>query len=443
MQLGERLKAVGWRGSAAGLGLLLALCAPLRAADAKIGQGIRKGSLILRPGVFAEVRYDSNVFRNSTADEGASVESAPILRLQPELGFATTGGSKLTLSGKASLDLRQYIHDKESVKSQSRFGAHLDLDAVAGGEGAVALEASERFHFQPEPGSNQDYLSDVPTYDRIYNTTVFTGVIRPGRGVLQIRPAYGFNTQYFLDYDLANRSTHTLSLGLNWRFLPKTAVVLDASYGWRSFAAGDLPDANPLRVRGGLRGLLTPRFALQLEGGYGNSFASEGDNFESIIGTLSGTYRFGHRATIAASYSRDFKDTTWANYYDSHLFTLNWTQQFGTSIQVRVGASYEQLLYGTFIGDATGVTFRKDVPEGTGVVRGEIYNARSDGLVRGGIDLEWHPNAWLAVGLGYQLEQRITEAGARSYTPDPDVPDPVNEAAYVKHQVFSRVGVVY
>jgi len=402
------------------------------------GQGFKSKHFVLRPGIFTELRYDSNVFRDSAYDQSADIVAAPMFRVLPEVSLETRRSKRLELKGRAQVDVRTYFSDDPFVQNQSHVGTHLQLGGVLAKEGVLSLEGSERFDFQPEPGTHNDFISDVLTFDRIYNASRIAAVIRPGGGMLQFRAGYAYVTNRYVDFGPGDRSTHTLRAQARWRFLPKTALFIQGSYGWREFLGTDyISSATPLRVSGGVRGLLTPKLSLELSGGYGNLGAEKGESFESVIGRFSARYRISHRMAADLSYRRDFMDTSWSNYYDSHLISVGWTQQIGGHFVLGVRVGYEYMMFSP-------LTYSPElIEEGKIAVREGIAEDRQDGLLRGSMTLDWHPNEWLTIGAGYTVDQRFSSAGARVWTEEADIIDPVDEADYAKHQVYTRLGVVY
>ncbi|MDY0059450.1 MAG: outer membrane beta-barrel protein [Myxococcota bacterium] len=414
-----------------GLTVLLALVVAAPRAEAGPGDGIRQGYFLIHPAVAVEGRYDTNVFRVGPDDQQTDLTAAPLLRLLPQVTIETLPSRKAELQGTAGLELRTFLHDSPQVDNQSNFGAHLDLRGAVGMDSWIGAEAIERFYFQPEPGSDQNFLTDVTTFDRLYNHTELRGVLRPGHGMLEFTPRYQLLLERFLDFSVADRTIHTVGLDGRWKFFPKTAVVVRSSYGWREFDNDYIPSSNPLRVTGGLLGLITPKLSLDLEVGYGNSFTDEAESFSSVIGTLRATERFTERMILSGGYRRDFRDTPWSSHYDSHLFDLRWNQQIAGQVGIQAGVSYEFRFFTPLLASQRGVTLRD-----------EIRDERQDGVTRGELLVEWHPNDWFTVGAGYQLERRATDAIAAIETSD-GMATIVNDAAYIKHQVYTRLGVLY
>lgn len=418
-------------GAALAAALLLCTAATTRPAAAEPGDGLRQGTLLLHPAVFLEVRYDSNLFRDSSRDQASAPLQTPMLRLLPELSVQTTRGGKGELKGLAQLDLRQYLNDQPQVGQQSNFGAHLALDGELGKGSAIGLVARQRFDYQPEPGAFAEYLSSIPTFDRFYNASSIGAAIHPGGGALEITPGYQLELERFPDYPEADRTNHAATLRGRWRFMPKTAIILRSSYGWRSFGNEDIPAANPLRAAIGLSGLVTPRLSVLLLGGYGNTLTDRGASFEGPIGSAGLTYKLTERMVASVGYERDFRDTVWSAYYDSHLFQGRWRQLIAGRWQVLAGAGYEIRLFSPLLVRTPGVA-----------IHDQVMDSRTDGVFRADARVEWRPNDWLSASLGYLFEKRSTDAAARVSAPLSPV-DPLNYAEYDKHQVFSKVGFIY
>ncbi len=418
--------------------------APVTPCMAKAGSGIPKGAFVIHPSVEGELGWDSNIFRNSADDTDTEPVSVGMVKVFPGLRVETSDEYRHKVEGSLLLEGRKYLSDEYYFENQSNFGVHLDTNFHFWRKGAFSLVAREAFHYQPVPGSRQQYVSNVATFDRILNNGYFGILLRPGGGVLEFEPGVSTSNVYFMDYSAANRSVPTLSARLKWKFFPKTALFLRGSYGWRSFDNEYIADASPLRITGGIRGLITPKISMSLEGGYGNLNAEKGDNYEGFIGRVGADYRPNSRWSFGVAYRRDFRDTTWSNYYQLDDFSARTRLMLGSQLSLDGSFHYGIYSFSTFSGDAEGITFRDDeVDQAGNIVRGDVFKSRRDNVLRGDFALTWGASSWLQLSLGYMLDQRITEAGARQYTPDPTVPDPVNEASYVRHQVYFKMSALY
>jgi hypothetical protein len=129
--------------------------------------------------------------------------------------------------------------------------------------------------------------------------------VRPGGGAIDAGAGYAFALESYEAYrpltpgtptdpnvdptkfGQFGSQTHRLSLDARWRFLPKTAVTLDASWALRFY---DSQTANvatkPLRVEAGLAGLLTEKVRIILRGGWLKTFAAAGAEFSGPVAQL-------------------------------------------------------------------------------------------------------------------------------------------------------------
>ena len=98
----------------------------------------------------------------------------------------------------------------------------------------------------------------------------------PDPGALRLREAiaarYGVaadeRTSQTDDLRIANSMGHLLTVDLSWKWLPKTAIVLQVSQGYITYFNSQngrsKPTSYPLHALGGLRGLITAKLAINL-----------------------------------------------------------------------------------------------------------------------------------------------------------------------------------
>jgi hypothetical protein len=72
--------------------------------------------------------------------------------------------------------------------------------------------------------------------------------------------------------DRFNYSNLRTALEARWRFLPKTAVVVDTQFNLRNYLQGPTPEALLFSARAGLAGLITPKISVTALLGYGKDF---------------------------------------------------------------------------------------------------------------------------------------------------------------------------
>ncbi len=87
-----------------------------------------------------------------------------------------------------------------------------------------------------------------------------------------------------------NYSNVNFGLDGKWKFLPKTALLLQSSFDMLSYftPSTQAKGANVLRVQAGLAGLVTPHLTVTALAGYGGDFA--GSNLHTVIGNADVTY---------------------------------------------------------------------------------------------------------------------------------------------------------
>ncbi len=318
--------------------------------DPKVGEGVgyRVGSLELHPGFAGEFGYDSNMFlRNS--DE--NVVDVWRIRITPSLSLSTLKGErnednglrKIEFSAGLAATYNEYIangnDDSGGVDKVSDFrniGANANINLVINPNGPFGgrLHGSVIRTVQP---SN---LSDTSAaYNRINAIGGAELMWIPGGGLFDWRVGYQYSTTIFEEsmFEDLNNGTHQLATRGRWRFLPRTALLFDASTSFvRFFDIGDtgyLLDSNPIRARIGLNGLMTNNFALLAMVGWGVSFTKDGtapgENFDSPIAQVELTYYptpapgltdSAREASLTLSrislgYTRDFYNSYYGSYF--------------------------------------------------------------------------------------------------------------------------------
>ena len=193
-------------------------------------------------------------------------------------------------------------------------------------------------------GAIQFNLGDDFTYsDKTRNLALSVGAvslfnearaqldIRPGGGALEISPRASYALEQFRA--LADRlpagcnagdtcdparvpemSYQNIRGGLDarWKFLPKTAIVLESNFDSRLYNNPD-PTVNPpsllLRAVGGLQGLLTTKIAVVAKAGWAYDFAvapnaPPGSNASTFLAHVEGAYLLTEASNFRAGYYR-------------------------------------------------------------------------------------------------------------------------------------------
>jgi hypothetical protein len=317
------------------------------------GMGYRVGDLELHPGLAGEFGYDSNFYLRGSKDNAPIVDVLRV-RITPSLSLSTLGAQR---RGEGS-------EQQEPPKVNFRAGVagiyneyiatNSDYRSDTSKFRNVGALANFNLHILPERPWGAQFFGDLTrtiqpsnfgdtsyAYNRI-NADVGGEVIwAPGGGMFDWRVGYRFDTTLFESdaYKGLNNNTNTINTRGRWRFLPRTALMFDASQGFtrytnRNAGSGFLLDSDPLRARIGLNGLITQYFGFLALGGWGTTFskangAIPADNYEGPIGQVQLTFfptpapgladqpreASLTLASIGVGYTRDFANSYLGSFY--------------------------------------------------------------------------------------------------------------------------------
>ena len=260
----------------------LAAVAPAARAAGDLGFKIGEaGRLHLR--LELDGQYDSNALYS----QGGTPVSAWLVDVIPGFELQVAGrNASLSLTG--NLDVKQYL--TEAAKDLSAVFGNASLGASVNRDGTVGVELTDAYSRSDQTPSlslDQAVISN-------HNDLKLAVPIRPGGGALDLSVAGQWVRESFEQYvypiacSPSAGPTCTTDVGAygynqyggaveaRWRFLPRTALVLNGDYFQRD------PDDDSVslpvhgwRVYGGLAGLVTARLAVTLKGGYGAASSSE------------------------------------------------------------------------------------------------------------------------------------------------------------------------
>jgi hypothetical protein len=252
------------------------------------GIGIRTGDLELHPSIAAELGYDSNYFQRAGAGPASEspVVDAYRLRITPSISIsplrARLRGSQATVpkqdflfQANAFVSYNELFGDEE-VEDQQHLDAGAGLRVDIAPQRQFGADIYGDFLRQGEP-------SNLPDTNAAFDRGTLRGgaglTWRPGGGLFDWRVGYEAAYNYFEDepYEGLDNIQHTVNTRGRWRFLPRSALLYDASYTMIRYLTdgGPQPDGDYVEARLGFSGLVTARLALLGMLGWSSSFYEE------------------------------------------------------------------------------------------------------------------------------------------------------------------------
>jgi hypothetical protein len=399
------------------------------------GPGYRVGDFEIHPGAAAEFGYDSNYLRRAASETPAG---SLRLRLTPSVSLATLsqqrkeeGGGQapppsVEFKGAASLTYNEFFPvgaggDAAALRAQRDVGVMLDLGLVIfprrSWSGNLnfgymrALTPTE----QGVVNASQDKFAFTRDMPRGAAELIWT----PGAGLFEWRLGYSFSGTIFesSQFSTLTNFQNSITTRGRWRFLPRTALIYDASFGFVTYTGpaqeaqgGKLP-SHPMRARLGINGLITPSFSILAMAGWGASFYSPASDpfarqdFDSVIGQLelkwfltpSPTVEAGSLSTptlssVSVGFVRDFYDSYIGNFYERDRGYLSFSFFYG----------------GKFLIVADGGAGPIRYPQS--IVSGQHVNAFTDIRIDAGLFAEYRFKDWFGVNASVRYNENINKS---------------------------------
>jgi hypothetical protein len=373
-------------------GLLALVLAP--AAAAGPGDGIRLGGSAgrLHPYLELEGRYDSNLVFTAEGEQ----EGGFILHVRPGLTLASPS-ERAAVDFRAHLDWAQHLGESSDL---SRLFGEAALGVGLNRRGSLGLELTDAFR---RSSSTQNLTLGYAVVSNTNDLRVSVP-FRPGGGAFVTTLTGGWRLETFepfvkgtlcedgsvacdegavaqLDY-----SDLTGGLDLRWKFLPKTAVVLQGEY-WRRFPSDTDAGSEISGYRGwaGVAGLFSAHVAGTLRGGYGSASLSPG-SISTWLANGELEWIPLETASLKVGYLHDLgADPGAAGGYTSHRGYADARVLLAARYTTQLSASYERRAY-----------------EGA-----ELIEAADLLTVTPSVDVELA--RWLTVGAGVSYTRRTSE----------------------------------
>lgn len=358
------------------LGQLAGAQAFLADRAANQGRGIRVGNFELHPGVAAEFGYDSNVFY--TPPSGSAVQALR-LRLTPSFAISTLTDQRLQ-GGNSTANNNN--SDTPQLPPAVNFSAHVDATyhlfipvvgtfsgtnpsnlGVNGGF-TVSLFPQRTWQFlindefsrivqgsvgtvATGPGAAPDFGVSLSNFNRLQNQGQLELGYAPNSGTLDFRLGVISRLTFFEQQSFGYLSNTSIEVYLRnrWRFLPKTALMFDASttptlyINPNTLTTGpSITNTFPVRARIGINGLLTERLSLLLMVGYQGIYANQGDNLSTIIAQAELRYIFSELTAFRLGLIRDGNTSFVGNYYIRNQLYLGINQTIARRFYINAEA---------------------------------------------------------------------------------------------------------
>lgn len=271
--------------------LCVALLALPAAAQVPTAPGVKIGEGRLHPFLQVDGRFDSLIGFFNVINGVGQPSPEIILHVRPGLRFDLTSDSTMVAFDGAAEYLWYTGALSPSSTQLSRFQANVGLDARFNRDGAAEVQIADRM---TRSDRTQNPAAGVGVIS-LYNNAKLAVPIHPGGRALEVTPSVAFGVEFFdplltgtisgctagdptcdpTAVSQMNYGNLTFGLSGRWKFLPKTAFVLDATFDYRLYfnsATANLPGL-VLRVQTGLIGLISPRISVTLLAGYGGNLA--------------------------------------------------------------------------------------------------------------------------------------------------------------------------
>jgi len=381
--------------------------------------GLKVGEGRLHPFIDLEFHYDS-VAGLFPYNGVTSLRPEFIARIRPGLKLEVPSDT-VSLNVYGNLDYLYFTGLLTPFDQQaSRLEADANVSATFNPKGSVSavledgLRRGDRIN---NPLLGVGVLS-------FFNQTRLTVPIRPGGGALEIAPKVALSLEFFQPVSQATTPGCTLDPTCNpaavlamsyvnlqpgvearWKFLPKTAIVLDASFDVRSYftAAGNLPPSL-LKAYAGLSGLITPKLSVQAKVGWGFDFGTSGAN--TVLAHLEASYALTESLSVKGGYLRSlFPVPVYGVYGDDRLY-VEGKMQLNGRLNLHGAFTFD---YVSYYGNAK----------------------RNDMLISADVGPEYQILQWLTVSGAYLFSSHFSSLSS------------AQSLNYARHELFVRVTFQY
>ena len=358
------------RGAIAGAratALVALLLATLPRAARADGQGLAVGETArLHFQLELEARYDSLAGQGGIGNVTSPVVDPAEIILHAKPGLRLNApGNRVDFEASAALDWSKYTGWLAPTTDLSYLGGSAGAALEMGKGGPVGLRVVEAFN-------RSDHTTNpalgVGAITNANNLAARLGFI-PGGGAIEAGVGYAFGLEAYTPYrpnvqgqpptDPSSdptlfggfgSQTHRFSLDARWRFLPKTAFVLNASWALRFYESSTSNVASkPLQIEGGLSGLITEKVRVLLRGGWLKTFAdttaAKGDEFSGPIAQVEVGWNPTDVSGIAFGLQRSVEPVSSFAWYDDWRVYANARLALGGRLALTGSGKIDRLVF--------------------------------------------------------------------------------------------------
>lgn len=385
------------------------------------GNGIKVGEGRVHPYFDLELKFDSAGAYYSTTP-GGSLNLGPemVTHIRPGLRMEVPGNSVyFNLNGNID-----YVWYTGLLTPGSQFASHLgaavDVGAEFNQEGAVGFQIADRFVRSDRTQNPAVGLGVISLFNEVK-----AGIpIHPGGRALEVIPGASYTFELFdplasgglipgcaggnpfcdpSSVSQLNYSDVGFHLDGRYKFLPKTAFVLDADFNMRSYATG-LPGAMLLNATAGLAGLVSPKVAVVAKAGWAHDFGENGAR--TVVGHLELNYLASETANIKVGYVRTLQPVAVLGFFGDDRGYVEGRALFGGRLTLRGYAGVDFLTFYT-------------------------PNNRNDLAVNVNVGPEYQFTPWFSGAAGYALTVRSSNQTT------------VETLNYARNEGYVRLSLIY
>ncbi|MBI5609797.1 MAG: hypothetical protein HY902_13075 [Deltaproteobacteria bacterium] len=405
-------------------------------------RGLRTGEFTLYPSMGLMTHYDTNLFNGSDKENNAPV-GATSLRFIPRLSLMNDGNGNVNFAFAGTGDARLYISDNAIVSDQKAVGGNLNLDVTFGQKRSMSLTLFNYFN----RALRTNNWATIETLNRVANDVGARIEFHPGdipeRRPFNIAIGGSYAIDAFDNFTVGNTTMIRTKLAGSWRFLPKTAAVLDATWDFRKYESSTLAkqglaaDSKPFRARLGLTGALTKRISAQALAGWGLSTHSTGSSYNGFLGSLGVGLRASESTRLYLTYDHDFVDSFFGNFVAYHRFGVSLKQRFGNVLDVTGSFGTRLMSFGVI--EPKGVLASGLSSSCDGAVAGKS-GCRSDTGMDAALVAAFELHRLVGMNIGWNMRKVITNFKVLSAANSSLVLD-VGE--YTAHEIYATVVLRY